>query len=155
MKFFNYSNLTSIRMNDDNTVSIYDEGITLIFDEKDKPRFVNAKTGETVTEYSGLATDKNNVRSWAIAYVKASGTSNKHYHNERKEIYYIVSGIAKIVIDTEESILSPGECIEIHPKQIHQIFNVGDEPLALIVRCSPSWIASDYCIANDLKMTCC
>jgi mannose-6-phosphate isomerase-like protein (cupin superfamily) len=149
MKHFHYNSETSININDDGSISIVDKQESLDFDELDKPRFVNQETGESVVEYSGLATDHNESRSWAKAYFTAEGFSEKHYHNEREEIYYIISGKAKIVIDDEEQILNPGDSVTIHPRQNHQVYSIDAIPLELIVKCSPSWTPSDHNIVHE------
>ncbi len=141
-----FSDHCSIQMLSENGVSIIDNAECLEFDIKDKPVFVS-ETGETVIEYSGLASDKNAERTWAIASYRANGYSPLHYHRERTEIYYIISGSAKVIIDGHENFLSLGENIQIFPGQTHQVHNASSEgELKLIVKCTPSWVVVDCCL---------
>lgn len=138
-----FSNGTKIVFENQDAIKLTEDSESLILDDTDKPHFVNEATGETVIEYTGLATDKRADRSWAHAIFKKDGGSPKHYHNEREEFYYIISGQAKIVIDDVVSILSKGEFVHIQPKQHHQVFSIGDDPLEMLVKCSPAWIFED------------
>jgi mannose-6-phosphate isomerase len=48
------------------------------------------------------------------------------YHNHRSEVWTIVSGIAKIIIDGEEKAYSKGNVILIPQQAKHRIENIGD-----------------------------
>ncbi len=48
-----------------------------------------------------------------------------------------------MIVDRQKHLLHAGDTIKILPKQEHQVINVGNEPLNLVVRCVPAWIASD------------
>jgi mannose-6-phosphate isomerase len=54
------------------------------------------------------------------------------YHQKRSEHWYIVSGIASIVIDDVEYIKRPGDSIDIMCGQKHRIGNTGDVPIIFI-----------------------
>lgn len=45
-----------------------------------------------------------------------------HAHKENEEIYYIISGNGKFVIDGEEVVLSTGDFVKINPQGKRQIF---------------------------------
>ena len=132
----------SIQFNESEDIIIDLPGESATFNLKDKPTFKNS-TGETVIEVSGLATDEREDRSWAIAFFEPNGHSNLHFHENRTENYYITNGKALIILGEESHVLSQGESIEIPPKTQHQVFNIGEENLEIIVRCSPSWIFAD------------
>ncbi len=138
-----------IQLLPDKSIVIKDQDESLAFDEKDKPEF-SSDTGEIVLEYSGLASDHNEARSWARAHYQEGGYSPSHYHQERTEIYYIRKGEAKVIIDENEYQLKKGDCIQILPGQEHQVFNVSAQgELELIVKCTPAWIIGDFCVAQD------
>jgi mannose-6-phosphate isomerase-like protein (cupin superfamily) len=107
-----------------------------------KPQFDNG-LGETVVEISGLAVDERNDRSWAIANYRLGSYSRLHYHEERTEDYFITAGIAEVIVDGQKHLLHAGETIRILPRQAHQVINVGNEPLNLVVRCVPAWVVND------------
>jgi mannose-6-phosphate isomerase-like protein (cupin superfamily) len=121
---------------------------TLSYSEEGKPEFKNDK-GESVIEYSGLATDGKSECSWAIAKFDPKGVSSLHFHNERTENYYVLSGKAKILLDGKEHILTAGDHLEILTRQQHQVINESDkEKLALVVKCEPAWIFQDSHVVN-------
>ncbi len=115
-----------------------------IFNEEKKCVF-EYDTGESVSEYSGLATDNNPNRSWAKAVYNPSAYSQLHYHSNRAEDYFILKGFAKVLIDNKKYFLKAGDHVHISPNQQHQVINASEkEELILIVKCIPSWDKNDY-----------
>jgi mannose-6-phosphate isomerase-like protein (cupin superfamily) len=95
-------------------------------------------------EYTGVTTDKNQLRSWAKATYEPNGSSELHYHQEQTEDYYIISGSGTLMLDSEKLILSPGTHFRINPLQQHQVINNSDkEELILLVKCTPAWQIQD------------
>lgn len=130
-------------------VKIHNESIE--FDKTDK-EFDN-NLGETVLEYSGLSVGDNSERSWAKASYKPAAYSELHFHDERTEDYYIVSGHAKVILDGGEHHLFPGDHIQIPPRQQHQVFNEStQEELTLVVKCAPAWIRDDFHLVQNNTM---
>jgi hypothetical protein len=143
LKEFFYSATSRIIFDDSNgEITIHVPEEILVLNESGKPKFDNA-TGESVTEFSGLASDQRSDRSWAIARYQEKGYSALHYHNEQTENYYVIAGQAKVIVDDQEYFLSPGETITIFPGQKHQVFSVGEKNLTMVVRCTPAWRFSD------------
>ena len=120
-------------------------GEMLVFDDQDKPIFHNTN-GESVTEYSGLASDGNEMRSWAKAIFQTNGFSELHYHHEHTENYYIIEGQAQVTLDDVVYTLSVGDSITIPPGVHHQVSNISaeNESLVLIVKCEPAWTVNDF-----------
>ncbi len=54
-----------------------------------------------------------------------------HSHKENEEIYYIISGNAKFVIDGEELSLSAGDFVKVNPQGKRQIF-AGEEGISYL-----------------------
>jgi mannose-6-phosphate isomerase-like protein (cupin superfamily) len=126
-----------------NSLNIEVAGKNLSFSDENKPKFSNGK-GESVIEYSGLATDGAADCSWALATFEKDGCSSAHYHNERTEQYYILSGQAKVMVDGKEHMMKAGDNLEIRPGQKHQVINTSvSEPLAIVVKCEPAWVFQD------------
>src|SRR5262245_51807371 len=63
-----------------------------------------------------------------------------HRHN-CWEVYYILSGKGKIVIEGKEFFVEKGDAVNIPPNAIHQSFNVGEEPYSWVAVVSPPLIA--------------
>lgn len=56
----------------------------------------------------------------------------KHYHTTMEEVYIILSGKAKIIIDKEEEYLEKGDAVLIPIKAAHQMTNISDEEVNYI-----------------------
>lgn len=55
-----------------------------------------------------------------------------HSHRENEEIYFILSGIGKAVVDGEEIALEEGDWIRIAPAGRRQFFAAADSPVSYI-----------------------
>lgn len=145
---YEYEDSCSIQLVSTSKLIIKIHNESMEFDETDKPKFDNT-LGETVVEYSGLSVGDNSMRSWAKASYKPKAYSELHYHQDRIEDYYIISGHAKVIIDGEEHHLSCGDHIQILPEQEHKVVNEStQEELKLIVKCVPAWIKEDFHLAQ-------
>ncbi|HXZ35222.1 MAG TPA: cupin domain-containing protein [Thermodesulfobacteriota bacterium] len=52
-----------------------------------------------------------------------------HYHEDMEEIFIILKGQAKILVNGEEAEMGEGEAVIILPREIHQMKNGGGEDL--------------------------
>lgn len=141
-----FQDKTEITSLEDGKVKILDGLETLNFDELNKPVFTN-KLGESVLEYSGLASDKNPNRSWAKATLLGNGTSPAHHHNIGTEDYYVTTPNAtlRVTIDNKQHTLVTGDHIRITPGQVHSVMNLSpDTSISFLVKCSPAWTITDY-----------
>ncbi len=53
----------------------------------------------------------------------------RHYHEDMQEVFIIVQGEAEIVVGTEAAILRRGDVVVIDAREVHQMRNVGTEPV--------------------------
>jgi mannose-6-phosphate isomerase-like protein (cupin superfamily) len=53
-------------------------------------------------------------------------------HRRRAEHWYVVSGTARVTLDTDEIFLNSGEAINIGVGSLHRVCNPGDDPLVFI-----------------------
>ncbi|SFW59425.1 Cupin domain-containing protein [Sinomicrobium oceani] len=66
------------------------------------------------------------------------GTEEKlHYHNKTQQLFYILSGMATIIIDDNEYRVAPGEGFHIPPGKKHRIRNREESDLHFIVISEP------------------
>lgn len=79
----------------------------------------------------------------AIIELPPYKSSDAHFHKEREESYYFISGQGRARIDKEEVDVNNGDLIFSRPGQVHQFTNTGDIPLKYLVFTSPQWIPSD------------
>ncbi|MEK3719701.1 cupin domain-containing protein [Paenibacillus sp. FSL H8-0034] len=52
-----------------------------------------------------------------------------HWHPVLTESFEVKQGSLKGIVDGVEKVLGPGQRLTIYPKQVHQFYNVGEEPL--------------------------
>jgi mannose-6-phosphate isomerase-like protein (cupin superfamily) len=95
--------------------------------------------GEVVYELMGNAAGGTRQHSLAHIELPPGKASLKHFHPEAEESYYILSGAARIVIDGETCLLTPGQAVAITPGMVHQIFNDRPEQLRFLAVCAPAW----------------
>jgi len=111
---------------------------------KDGRVFEMKEAGEKVVELTGLATDKNPHRSWALAFFVPKGQSSNHYHDDHVEEYHVLSGNGTLILDGQEIALSPGVNVTIEKGNNHQVFNTSDtETLVMVVPCWKAWEYED------------
>ncbi len=80
--------------------------------------------------------------SLAHATVEAGGRSTEH-RLKTDEVYYILSGVGIMHIDSESAGVGPGDAIEIPPGAVQWIENSGTTPLEFLCIVDPAWRAED------------
>jgi mannose-6-phosphate isomerase-like protein (cupin superfamily) len=61
-----------------------------------------------------------------------SGHGPYHYHSNSENIYFILEGRARILIEGKETEAGAGACVWIPPGEKHDVVNVGETDLRLI-----------------------
>ena len=67
--------------------------------------------------YRLISQDDENVAAWAHA-VDIDG-AKPHYHKRATELYYVLAGEGKVVLDDEEREVRPGTMVHIPPGVVH------------------------------------
>lgn len=67
-----------------------------------------------------------------IIHVNTGQKLSVQSHNHRSEHWVVLSGMAKVVLEGQDHILSPGHSIDIEVKAIHSLQNPFDEDLEII-----------------------
>jgi mannose-6-phosphate isomerase-like protein (cupin superfamily) len=66
------------------------------------------------------------------------GTSEQlHYHHQAQQVFYILSGSAKFIVDGEEQLVESGQSIHLAKGTKHHIFNNGLQDLQFLVISEP------------------
>jgi mannose-6-phosphate isomerase-like protein (cupin superfamily) len=104
-----------------------------------------SRSGEMIFELTGKDENRGAAQKHDLAHVviPLGKSSRNHYHPEAEETYYILKGQAKLVINSTELTIGPGDTILIHALDRHQIFSAGSEDLEFLVVCSPPWEPSN------------
>ena len=111
------------------------------------PSFIT-KDGSEIRE---LLAHRNSVirqQSLAEARVPVGTMTESHCHPRTEEIYYILEGRDRMILDGQERVVGPGDAIAIPPQAIHQIENIGDVALRFLCCCAPGYEHDDTVLTN-------
>ena len=82
-------------------------------------------------------------QSLAEATLPVGAATEAHRHPRTEEIYYVLRGAGLMRVGAEERSVGPGDGVLIPPGSLHQIRNVGAEPLVLLCCCAPPYAHED------------
>jgi len=109
--------------------------------------FVTAD-GSTIRELCGLPTGGTSKQSLAEAQLEPGQATERHYHGETEEIYFVLEGEAEMEVDGERSAIRSGDAVPIAPGAWHQIRNAGEGPLRILCCCAPPYRHEDTFFAE-------
>jgi mannose-6-phosphate isomerase-like protein (cupin superfamily) len=98
--------------------------------------------GSTIRELLGLPTAPVRNQSLAEATLEPGQVTERHYHAEAEEIYYVVEGSGEMELEGDRRVLSPGDAVLIPPGAWHQI-RARDERLRFLCCCAPAYRHED------------
>jgi mannose-6-phosphate isomerase-like protein (cupin superfamily) len=101
------------------------------------------KDGSTIRELLGLPTSslvRN--QSLAEATLAAGQATERHYHRESEEIYFLLDGGGTMDVDGEEREVGPGDAVLIPPGARHTL-RAGDDGARLLCCCAPPYRHED------------
>jgi mannose-6-phosphate isomerase-like protein (cupin superfamily) len=104
--------------------------------------FVTAD-GSTIRELCGLPTGGTVNQSLAEASLEPGQATERHYHAETEEIYFVLEGEGELELDGERTPVRPGDAVPIPPGARHQIVNVGQGQLRILCCCAPPYRHED------------
>jgi mannose-6-phosphate isomerase-like protein (cupin superfamily) len=104
--------------------------------------FVTAD-GSTIRELCGLPTGGTVNQSLAEASLEPGQATERHYHAETEEIYFVLEGDGEMELDGDRALVRPGDAVPIAPGAWHQIVNVGAGPLRILCCCAPPYRHED------------
>lgn len=82
-------------------------------------------------------------QSLAEASLPRGGRTERHYHRQSEEIYFIISGTGTMEIDGETSPVKPGDAILIPAGTRHQIQASAAGTLQFLCCCAPVYSHED------------
>jgi mannose-6-phosphate isomerase-like protein (cupin superfamily) len=98
--------------------------------------------GSTIRELLGLPTAPVRNQSLAEATLEAGQATERHYHAESEEIYYVVEGSGEMELDGERRPVAVGDAVLIPPGARHQIRSDADG-LRFLCCCAPAYRHED------------
>jgi mannose-6-phosphate isomerase-like protein (cupin superfamily) len=107
---------------------------------QDQPPFTT-KDGSTIRSLLDLSNAPVRNQSLAEATLPAGGSTQRHWHGESEEFYFLLEGRGVMEIDGVEREVGPGDAILIPPKAWHQL--TATEPLRLLCCCAPPYRHED------------
>jgi len=96
------------------------------------------KDGSTIRELH-----HTQVQSLAEATLEVEQATERHYHRITEEIYFVLKGQGKMVIDGETSQMRPGDAVLIPPGAWHTLENNGTSELRILCCCAPPYSHDD------------
>jgi len=99
--------------------------------------------GSEIREWAGPVSAPARNQSLAEATIAPGAATTEHYHGATEELYLVVAGEGRLVLDAEEQTITKGDCALIPPGARHKIFNVGAAPLRILCACSPAYSDQD------------
>lgn len=88
-------------------------------------------------------------QSFAEAKVAPGKATEEHYHVRMEEIYYVLRGKGKMIMDGEVRDVKTGDGIAILPGSRHRIKNVGTSDLVFLCCCSPAYTHEDTILVSS------
>jgi mannose-6-phosphate isomerase-like protein (cupin superfamily) len=98
--------------------------------------------GSTIRELLGLPTAPVRNQSLAEATLTGGQATERHYHAESEEIYYVVEGSGEMELDGERRPVSVGDAVLIPPGARHQI-RADADGLRFLCCCAPAYRHED------------
>ena len=99
--------------------------------------------GSTIRELLGLLTAPVRNQSLAEATLEPGQATDRHYHRESEEIYYVVEGAGELEVDGERRRVETGDAALIAPGARHQIRADGAGRLRFLCCCAPAYRHED------------
>ena len=91
---------------------------------------------ELIGRGMGTPTERHSV---AYVTIPPGKSSPLHFHPIAEESYFILQAKARMIIDHEQAVLSPGQAVLIPPNHTRQIINIGETDLEFLAFCVPAW----------------
>ena len=79
----------------------------------------------------------------AIVNLPEGVESDEHFHKEREESYFIITGSGSGVIDGKVFPVQRGSLVYTKPNEKHKFVNEGKEEFKYLIITSPVWIPED------------
>jgi mannose-6-phosphate isomerase-like protein (cupin superfamily) len=99
--------------------------------------------GSTIRELLGLPTAPVRNQSLAEATLEPGQATERHYHAEAEEIYYVVEGGGEMELDGERRLVGNGDAVLIPPGAWHQIRAWDEGQLRFLCCCAPAYTHED------------
>ena len=107
------------------------------------------KDGSQIRELLAYRNSAIRNQSLAEARLPIGASTTLHYHPQSEEIYYILTGKGRMLLGDETAVVGPGDAVAIPSGLVHQIVNVGREPLVFLCCCAPGYEHADTVLVEE------
>jgi mannose-6-phosphate isomerase-like protein (cupin superfamily) len=104
---------------------------------RDRAEPFTTKDGSRIRELMRAAN-----QTLAEATLEPGQATERHYHAETEELYYLLAGEGEMEVGGERSAVRPGDAILIPPGAWHQI-TAGSSELRFLCCCAPAYQHAD------------
>jgi len=104
--------------------------------------------GSEIREWAGALSMPALNQSLAEATIAVEQSTTAHYHRTIEELYLVVEGLGRLVVDGEEREIAEGDCALIAPGATHKLYNIGGRPLRVICACAPPYSDADTVLVD-------
>jgi mannose-6-phosphate isomerase-like protein (cupin superfamily) len=101
------------------------------------------KDGSLIRELCGVPAGGTSRHSVAEATLEPGQATERHYHGESEEVYFILEGEGDMEVDGDSATVCAGDAIPISPGAWHTLRNTGGGPLRLLCTCAPPYRHED------------
>ena len=99
--------------------------------------------GSTIRELFGVATERARNQSLAEAALAPGQATERHYHRETEEIYFVLEGSGDMEVDGERREVRAGDAVLIPPGAWHQLRANEAGALRILCCCAPAYRHED------------
>jgi mannose-6-phosphate isomerase-like protein (cupin superfamily) len=112
---------------------------------QDRKYFSPPGSAAEVSILSGKAQEQGSFEKHTVAIVKlpAGSRLDQHFHKEREESYFILSGSGSITVDGKQTQVGPGDLVSVAPRETHLLEASQNQPLEYVVVTAPAWTLED------------
>jgi mannose-6-phosphate isomerase-like protein (cupin superfamily) len=110
---------------------------------RDQVAAYSTKDGSEIRELIHPDSHPARNQSLAEASLQPGQRTALHRHRQSEEIYYVLAGSGRMILDSDEFSVSAGDSILIPPGSAHCIANTGIEALRLLCCCAPAYAHAD------------
>ncbi len=101
------------------------------------------RDGSIIRELLNVAHPPIANQSLAEATLPSGGETERHYHRDSEEIYFVLDGTGVMEVDGEAAEVEVGDAVAIPPGAWHQIRATGTGSLRFLCCCAPPYRHED------------
>lgn len=106
-------------------------------------KVVNKNSVKIIKNVCGVIRELYNSQNLSISIATITGKSVPHMHKKMEEIYYVVKGNGKIIIDGDLTEIKEGDLVSIPKNKFHHVETESNQSIEVIVATHPRFDTED------------